>query len=148
MVVPMSCERCRNDYCAMHRFFEDHSCTGTERAQPAGTKFNWSKVGDSLPSIKPTPSPSNKTKLSNTASSTTPNIPPPLLQNLKNTIQEPIRTLKISKLAMQERKSQKKGLEIRAKKGLLNEREKLVYATLCAEEVESSRGGENGCVLC
>ncbi|BGP51779.1 hypothetical protein JCM10450v2_007735 [Rhodotorula kratochvilovae] len=56
-----------------------------------------------------------------------------------------------SKRAAQEAESARKALEMRAKKGLLTEEEKVKYATMQALQAKKGggkAGGEDGCVLC
>ena len=154
MVVPMKCEGCDDLFCAIHRFSKDHFCNSSKlklkgKENISNTKKNWSTI--ELEKIKnPISLPSIKPKSQNPP-------PPPLSPpssspqtTLKATVQKPLTQLKISKQALSERKSQKKGLEIRAKKGLLNEREILEYATLCALESKGgTEGGEGkGCLIC
>lgn len=55
---------------------------------------------------------------------------------------------KVDKRVKQERESARRGLEARAKRGLLSEDEKLKYATLQALEAnESSGSGKGSCVI-
>ncbi|ORY88377.1 hypothetical protein BCR35DRAFT_276729 [Leucosporidium creatinivorum] len=51
---------------------------------------------------------------------------------------------KVDKRALAEQESQRRGLEARAKKGLLTEDEKLRYATLKALDQKKGGGGKNG----
>ncbi|KDE08486.1 hypothetical protein MVLG_01267 [Microbotryum lychnidis-dioicae p1A1 Lamole] len=166
MVVPITCEGCRKRFCAKHRWGKDHNCEAgagskvgnlgksvgatsgglgvLRRAQEAWVTATTSTTSST--SSKPT------AKLNSVPS--TPFAPP----NPKPTTKEEPKAkhkilnnlgvpTKIDKRVMAEQQSALKGLEARAKKGLLSEDEKVKYATMRAMHAKQSGDGKDECLV-
>ncbi|SCV68234.1 BQ2448_355 [Microbotryum intermedium] len=173
MVVPIMCETCRKRFCAKHRWGKDHDCPGNvgagpnrsrngtrnammsgvvgasgglnvlRRAQEAlatATSSTSNGASTNRPIAKPNP-----------GATSTQAAPPVGIQTkegaktkhkIMNNLGVPT---KIDKRAMAEQQSALKGLEARAKKGLLSEDEKVQYATMQAMYAQKSGVGKDGC---
>ncbi|EIW81071.1 hypothetical protein CONPUDRAFT_82142 [Coniophora puteana RWD-64-598 SS2] len=135
LFAPISCDKCRKQFCASHRFPSDHDCVSLSTASTA-TKLR-SKPAMSTPSLptfkssyRPTTfaaRPSASTGSSNQASISLPSI----------SIANPFNPA--DRRAKAERESRRKAMMERAKKGLLSEEEKLMLA---GEEAERAQAVE------
>jgi len=172
LISPIACERkCGKQLCAAHRNPIDHACTVKKESAPSNGAalpivrgVRASAIGkwavdmvqsasahgsDHSSTSAPKAKPKNPFLLSdlddNLPSRTS--TPPLVVTETKKSALASIPTkIKISKHANAERKSARMAMEVRAKRGLLSEREKLEYATLVALEQEDSNNKKDCCI--
>lgn len=148
MVVPMRCQSCRSDFCAKHRFASDHACVAVAvpKASDVKSQGNWARLASVAADLtKSTPTPSKPSpRPARVAAPTIPTRATPATQLV--VAAPPARPRKPTKQALAERASARRAMDVRARKGLLSEREKVEYATMVAEEANGGGKGKD-CIV-
>ncbi|KAF8645247.1 hypothetical protein AX16_008072 [Volvariella volvacea WC 439] len=151
---PISCDKCRRQFCPAHRFPSDHNCTSAT-SQPAApgrqaaqsnllAKFDAKAINakatgavDALKKTIPTSSASSQTPAprpavtANSSSIASSSKPKPSSPSATNVFS------KTDRRAKAERESQIKAMQERAKKGLLSDADKAKLAALEAEKKDN-----------
>ncbi|KAJ8582490.1 hypothetical protein M405DRAFT_876121 [Rhizopogon salebrosus TDB-379] len=147
LFAPIGCDKCHKEFCPQHRFPKDHSCSSLTSQRP-NTSSTWKRslrpspvsATPSSSSAKSAPAPSSLASTPSKAtapSSSTPSIP----------FTVPNMFSKSDRRAKEERKSRHKAMAERAKRGLLTEEEKLIFAEEQAARAQQSVKGDKECVV-
>ncbi|KAG2126064.1 hypothetical protein DEU56DRAFT_823305 [Suillus clintonianus] len=152
LFAPIGCDKCHKEFCPHHRFPKDHSCPSLTLHRP---NTNSTSKPTSKPSIRPSPVSATRGSSSATSaplpsSKLTPSSKPktaPFSSKLSIPVSVPNLFSKTDRRAKEERESRRKAMTDRAKRGLLTEEEKLLFAQEEAGRAQERTTGDKECLV-
>ncbi|KAI0322362.1 hypothetical protein OF83DRAFT_798272 [Amylostereum chailletii] len=157
LISPIKCDKCNQQFCPQHRFPNTHDCSSlASPAKPAIPKSasvpqpgkallaatsQVSKAGASaMASVKQSVAAAKPSALTSARSDPSPTKP-------KSSTSMPNLFSKTDRRAREERESQRRAMQARARRGLLSEEEKVILATLEAEHSKGRLNGDKECIV-